>query len=710
MMRAGSLKAFLPGDWQERAEDMRKLREAFDAADVDGDNQLELEELEMCIVSMNPKAEVSMKDIARVWRVLNPENKLEINYGEFVQGMIKVKRDPILSTVVPMDVPNRFMLLSLLIDTPINEEQEALIMAKLEGAEKMGIGILEKLAKPPLTREEIKSVLAMACNGKLHFLTDEQRSAVNSIHWWCVAQAALIALVWTGLPGVWENFMVYTFDTDGAVDAYWMCPETIGDPNAAPWGVGNLTLQVCPYGKCTSIPEMNASDYLALGGNRAMGGNWTDGDYLADKDCTNLLGTSSYDTGLDRLMKWWGLNIIGIVVGIIFEIGLLIFTALRSAAKVTAAIDMRLTPVNEDRAKVAGMVIRSVFELPDPEDSDLGVDASAEAGSGRSPIWDIVAVILVKAKVILTGVVFKQITARLVSYDTATWLKPYSGTMLACIIWDSMMCHAIMRRVEIRALGVTTAVEVFNDIFDTFCPMYEADPDSLSEIARVQVLRSIGVAIVKAGTMFPTMELLLRHAINYLNMKKNKAIKTGGIIDNEEAFIEDFDKITLDESRAVMCIHMLCYVLDGSIGFTEMSLWQKCCERVEELYADDKQKFDKFTVPELRHWLMERQPLLKIAIERIPIDDAALEKKELDYLVKTVPRPENAAVFDSLTPRVICQQFRYNTPVTTQMLMSCFDPDMNQKFRATSLTPNQIFAFTFNEFTYKVLAILTKQV
>ena len=103
-------------------------------------------------------------------------------------------------------------------------------------------------------------------------------------------------------------------------------------------------------------------------------------------------------------------SVCGFKIGIIFEIGLLIFTALRSAVKVSSAIDLRLTPLNADRAKVAGMLIRSVFELPDPEDDSL-VDASAEAGSGRSPIWDVLAIILVKAKVILTGVVFKQITA-----------------------------------------------------------------------------------------------------------------------------------------------------------------------------------------------------------------------------------------------------------------------------------------------------------
>ena len=140
MMRAGSLRAFLPGDWQELANDMRKLREAFDTADVDGNNELELEELEMCIRSMHPTANVDHDDVVRVWAVLNPENKPWIPYGEFVKGMIKTKNDEELAGLVPLDIPNRFMLLSLLIDTPINEDQEKLITDKLGRAEKAGIG------------------------------------------------------------------------------------------------------------------------------------------------------------------------------------------------------------------------------------------------------------------------------------------------------------------------------------------------------------------------------------------------------------------------------------------------------------------------------------------------------------------------------------------------------------------------------------------
>ena len=140
MMRAGALKAYLPGDWQTLADDMRKLREAFDTADVDGNNELELEELEMCIRSMHPTANIEHADVVRVWAVLNPEDKPWIPYGDFVKGMIKTKKDPELSELIPLDIPNRFMLLSLLIDTPINEGQENLLTNKLGRAEKAGIG------------------------------------------------------------------------------------------------------------------------------------------------------------------------------------------------------------------------------------------------------------------------------------------------------------------------------------------------------------------------------------------------------------------------------------------------------------------------------------------------------------------------------------------------------------------------------------------
>ena len=50
---------------------------------------------------------------------------------------------------------------------------------------------------------------------------------------------------------------------------------------------------------------------------------------------------------------------------------------------------------------------------------------------------------------------------------------------------------------------------------DTYLPDYELSPSTLSKKARIQLLRAIGLAIVKKGSMFPTMEILLRHASEF---------------------------------------------------------------------------------------------------------------------------------------------------------------------------------------------------
>ncbi len=509
MMRAGLLTQFLPGDWQERAADMRKLREAFDTADVDGDNQLELEELEMVITAMNPKVEVKPEDIRKVWDVLNPEGKDWIPFSEYVAGMIEVKRNRELSKLVPMDVPNRFQLLSLLIDTPINEDQEALIFNKMGWLEQKGIKLLRMMEQPPLTKEEIRSVLDTACSGRLHMLSDVQRTKVNSTHFACVFQAFMIAVITCGAAGAWENYMGVYWGTDGAVDAYFTCPEyfvDMEDPtseyynlslpaNPGPWNAdvawdtningmfenfepvkvnialgwqpaNNVDVQCMP-GMCAAYPR-NVTHYRFLGGNARMGGNWTPRldfpePWDTDNECVPLqkTGVRDHETLISFMVT--NLSVMGLLV--VVELVGLMLTALRSAVKVSIALDLRLTPLNEDRAFVANMLVRSVFELGDSEGDVMGVAASGDdAGPARPAIVNVMAILWIKGRVVITGTAFKQICARVTNYDTAHWAKPYAGPMLAAMIWDSMLCHAIMKGAEVQAIGVTTSVEVFNEI------------------------------------------------------------------------------------------------------------------------------------------------------------------------------------------------------------------------------------------------------
>ena len=532
MIRGNLLTAHLgSSEWQHRIDDMVKLREAFDNADIDGNNSVELGELEFVLMSMNAKAEVSPDQIKRLWDVLNPDGQQMITFEEFVRGMIQVKRDPQLNATFSIDTPNRFELLSLVIDSPINQAESDRLYERMNPLEKAGVRILRNLetaaqvleynqlkahqtkvlasleqkldqafditgaqtelnpgiaeaiellltdlkatnARDLETVKEgqadvIKGKVLEACEGKLHFLTPQQRRKVTKLHYYCVMQAVLIAAVFTIIPGLIENLLCYHFETDGMIDAYWTCPFETRGPGGRGLDVGDtewiggswvepyddFEMTVCPYGTCTSIPE-NPGDWSDLEGNPAVGGTWTnlksklslqctianpwiqdcppmvaedcpqhlpvDGDAAAaaataaaaaaaaavglnataaaaadaaacPNDMTRSLvrqkpcslsswrWCSSADFGDDvglqcsplpatplnspRLHYWWFWNVIGIVLGIVFELSLLMYTALRSAVLVSEAVGLRLIPLNKDRAFVAEMLVRAAFEM-----------------------------------------------------------------------------------------------------------------------------------------------------------------------------------------------------------------------------------------------------------------------------------------------------------------------------------------------------------
>ena len=382
-------------------------------------------------------------------------------------------------------------------------EQEKLIISDMSGIEQFGIGMLQKMKQHKLERKEIMSTVADGCAGQLHFLSDQQRKKVNSVHYACVLQAFLIGATFSGFPGMWENYLVYEFETDGVVDAYWTCPNTTGDPWAPvsdrmATGMDGLSLPVCPFGTCTSVPA-SAGEYFLMGGNGRLGGNWTnlqpltstcglrdqdDCDFsLQQTSCVDSL--SSFCSGPDklacsplpatkledtRLLLFWILNVSGIVTGIVFELVFLSYSAIRSSMLISRAIDLRLTPLNSDRAFVGKMLVRAAFEMGDPEGELMGVDTGAGGGGDESSIiGSTLAALWFKGKVIFTGIALKALTQQWTTYDIATFAKPYSGTMTATMMWDAMTCHCIVKEATLRATGVTTGVEVFNEVRDWVC-------------------------------------------------------------------------------------------------------------------------------------------------------------------------------------------------------------------------------------------------
>ena len=494
MIRGNMLADYLTEktSWRTKIDNMVKLREAFRSADIDGNNELQQSELEFVMMSMHPKANLSKDDIQRFWDILCPEGQVTISFAEFVRGMVEAAKISDLRLMFSIEIPNRFELLALIVDSPINQAESERLYDKMNPLEKIGIRILRRVEIAAQTAsynglkfkqdsmlatlqkdleevnkaaqdgdgisqavsliltkvedsnarnledlkqsqaEALKEKVRDACAGKLHFLNDKQRRAVTKLHYGCVFQAALIGAVFTILPGLWENFLVYYFETDGMIDAYWTCPfekpgqRRQGDIGDTEWMRASLEapfasydgLIECPYGTCTSIP---ANPLDVANGTKKTGGTWTnrmtllsydcpiqnpfpeDCPAIVSEDCANpdscpdgdrraaqrqiscsfathswrwcdpdLFGNDviwycsplpSTPKNSPRFQYWWTLNVAGIVLGIIFELSLLMYTALRSVVMVSQAVGLRLIPLNNDRAFVAEMLVRAAFEL-----------------------------------------------------------------------------------------------------------------------------------------------------------------------------------------------------------------------------------------------------------------------------------------------------------------------------------------------------------
>ena len=166
-------------------------------------------------------------------------------------------------------------------------------------------------------------------------------------------------------------------------------------------------------------------------------------------------------------MNFLILNTIVTVVTIIFELAGLLITAVRSAIRVAASLDLRLVPINKDRAFVSGMLVRAAFEMPENEEGDMIDTSGGDEGGG---CWEltknIIMALWIKGKVLLTGLLWKSCVGWWSNYDTAHWVKPWGGPTLATMLWDAMMCHGIMKNAEVKAIGVTTSVEIFNAAMD----------------------------------------------------------------------------------------------------------------------------------------------------------------------------------------------------------------------------------------------------
>jgi hypothetical protein len=137
----------------------------------------------------------------------------------------------------------------------------------------------------------------------------------------------------------------------------------------------------------------------------------------------------------------------------------------------------------------------------------------------------------------------------------------------------------------------------------------------MRDVFKLQVLRAIGVSIVQHGHMHPSMELLLRHAVQWLGMKASKAVQRPGELDSEEKFHADMVFLTEDEMVAVLSIQVLTLVLDGDLSTEEHKMLTRIFDAVPDSVGQYSELRISWTAMQFRDCVPITAQLLREAFQ-----------------------------------------------------------------------------------------------
>lgn len=588
------LKDFFPdGDWRSRCRKIEKLYRAFHTADLDADLFIQRDELETVVFATDAAAEPSLAEVNALWEMLDPEGKGQVAWFDFLRAMAQVEDRPELKRLLAVDKPNRWALTSLLLDVPVSEAKERDILQDMTAVEQKGIEFLRMLQKPQ-DKAETKSRLRRAARGELREQTREQRKRIRHIRWWLQWWLFWIAFTTNTAAGLWENYAMWLRSTDstGMFNGFYLTCTNCKDEDT--FGLNLLDCAKPSYIKdsCDITGAKPTESYIDQMEAAVVGGQEADQREILEQSggynclCDGGIQLSS------NTAAFWGLNAPVILATVLLEIYLMGFAALRASCQIAAEYNFRLTPLNESRAFVARSFIRATFELGQPKSAVLGVDPE-EKSTLQLKLEAAVLAILYALKVVVLGTAIKLILWHpympMIYY---TWVGSYSP-VVASIFWDALIGSVIMDQVELRAHGVIAATELFNELLDGFSVGDDEEEAGehrpiLSKAGRVQVVRAIGTAIVENGTMYPTMELLLRHAIQYFDLA---AIVPDGLQDADLGSLErlkaELPHLPRHEQQLVASVHLLAMLLDGTLSYPEIIAF-------EEIYSQPNQRETEF--------------------------------------------------------------------------------------------------------------------
>ena len=298
---------------------------------------------------------------------------------------------------------------------------------------------------------------------------------------------------------------------------------------------------------------------------------------------------------IGAIQLFWALTKTTLIVCSIFEILFLYLKAIKHSMMVALAAGLKLTPLNRDRTHIAQTLVHAALEMNHHGNPVHGVDPSKESVK-RAEFMMVLFVLLYKAKIALTGFALRILVRRMMSRDAAKFAGAWA-TLPATMAWNMLISHNVMKQAKLRSVGISASIELFDSVLREQepeekvdqLPEPEPEPEAesastgqqeLSPLFKLQLLRAIGAAIVRRRRLYPTQEVLLRHAVHALHMS-SEVDETEGIVDDVETFLREMPKLPPVEQGKVLQVFVLASVLDGQFSKKEKRLYHELCDQCD---------------------------------------------------------------------------------------------------------------------------------
>ena len=486
------------GEWVAAAHHFRILYYAFTLSDSDDNGELEFEELNACINNLH-SGNLTTADIQAIWAMLNPDGKGFIDFLEFIKGMEDVIKDPVLGEKFNLFGHN--FLLSMIVDTPVSEAEEKQIKSKFGFLERLGMSAAARDAaksQRAWTPEHRKEVMKRAEERTTHILTESQRSRLNQLHHWNVGLGFMIGFISATISACWETWIGWELDTDGTSSHYHCIPDRVADtPECTQDGVCGCLGSNSTH-KMTVIGEEDSCEYFAgISGDCEWLYRWDEHpgfpycdwvfpDINSIDPVTGEPALAYIEAGecemssSNSIVMFWVLNGGVLIMCCLVEILCLYWFSIKNAVNVATALDLVLLPMNRDRAFVSNTLVRAALEMGPDNEPVYGVDPLVER-SNKEGAFSKILKGLYMAKIVLSGFILKIVLKRVLGRVAAKGSLAFMA-IPATSLWNALVAHVIMREAKLRGLGISTGVEVFQDIMCVLRPAFVTHCQSQSSL------------------------------------------------------------------------------------------------------------------------------------------------------------------------------------------------------------------------------------